>query len=60
MVITEELKREIGFAIAAYGQILYRISLGLDVPKQFQELQNCSVDELKVKMEMLKDFHSSL
>lgn len=60
MVISEELKRELGNAISAYGDVLYSALLGINVPQKFQFLTNCSEDELKHKMDILKEFHNSL
>lgn len=60
MVISEELKRELGNAISAYGDVLFSALLGINVPQKFQFLTNCSEDELKHKMDILKEFHSSL
>jgi hypothetical protein len=56
---TEELKKELGNAIAAYGQILTKAFLGISTPK-FEHLMRCTEDELKHKLQMLKDFHKSL
>jgi hypothetical protein len=55
----EELKAELGNAIAAYGQVLRKASLGISSPG-FEHLVKCSTLELTYKMEMLKDFHSQL
>lgn len=55
----EELKKELGNAIAAYGQILTKAFLGISTPK-FEHLMTCTEDELRRKMQMLKDFHSTL
>lgn len=60
MKISQELKNELGNAIAAYGHILRGVYLGTAVPSQFQELTKCSDEELKHKMELLKEFHKQL
>ena len=60
MKISQELKNELGNAIAAYGHILCGAWLGTSVPPQFQELTKCSDEELKHKMELLKEFHKQL
>lgn len=59
-MVSEELKRELGNAISAYGDILYSALLGVNIPQKFQFLSDCSEDELKHKMEILKEFHNSL
>ena len=60
MEITEELKRELGNAIAAYGKILHSAFLGASVPPEFEKLKECSDTELKHKMQILKEFYSQL
>jgi hypothetical protein len=55
----EELKKELGNAIAAYGQILRKASLGISTPG-FEHLMNCENLELRYKIEMLKDLHRLL
>jgi hypothetical protein len=54
----EELKIELGNAIAAYGQVLRKASLGISSPG-FEHLIKCSDLELTYKMEMLKDFYNN-
>ena len=60
MVVTEELKKELGNAIAAYGKILHSALLGTAVPSEFEKLKECSDEELKHKMQILKDFYNQL
>lgn len=59
-IYKEELKKELGNAIAAYGRILRSAQLGMTVPPEFEHLRQCSDLELTYKIEMLKDFHKSL
>ena len=60
MNISEELKNELGNAIAAYGRILHSALLGTKVPVEFEKLKACSEEELKHKMQILKDFYNQL
>lgn len=60
MEITEELKKELGNAIAAYGKILHAALLGTSIPVEFEKLRECSDEELKHKMKILKDFYKQL
>lgn len=60
MEITEELKQELGNAIAAYGKILRSAFIGARVPEGFEKLHNCSEEELKHKMQILRDFYNQL
>ena len=59
LTISEELKTELANAIKAYGNMLYSASLGI-APKDFDWLNYCSTEELRHKMQVLKDFHSQL
>ena len=60
MAITEELKKELGNAIAAYGKILHSALLGTTVPLEFEKLKECTDEELKHKMQILKEFYKQL
>lgn len=60
MEVTEELKKELGNAIAAYGKLLHSALLGTVVPVEFEKLKECSDEELKHKMKILKDFYKQL
>ena len=59
METTEELKKELGNAIAAYGKILRKADLGVSTPG-FEELMKCSHSELAHKMQLLKEFYKQL
>ena len=60
MNISEELKKELGNAIAAYGKILHSALLGTTVPLEFEKLKECTDEELKHKMQILKEFYKQL
>ena len=60
MDITEELKRELGNAIAAYGKILHSALLGTTIPPEFEKLKGCTEEELKHKMQILRDFYAKI
>ena len=60
MEVTEELKNELGNAIAAYGKILHSALLGTAVPPGFAKLRECTDEELKHKMQILREFYSQL
>jgi len=57
--MTEELKKELSNAIAAYGKILRKADLGVST-LGFEELMKCSPSELANKMQMLKEFYNQL
>ena len=59
MGTTEELKKELGNAIAAYGKILRKADLGISTPG-FEELLRCLPSERLHKMQILKEFYNLL
>ena len=59
MEVTEELKKELGNAIAAYGKILRKADLGISTPG-FEELLKCLPSERLHKMQILKEFYNQL
>lgn len=59
MNVSEELKQELGNAIAAYGKILRKADLGVSTPG-FEELLKYSHSELANKMQILTDFYNQL
>lgn len=59
MEITEELKKEIGNAIAAYSKILRKADLGISTPG-FEELLKCLPSERLHKMQILRDFYNKI
>ena len=58
--VTEEQIKELGNAIAAYGDILWNIYLGLSVPHKYESLTNMSKGDLMVRMDALKTLHADL
>ena len=59
LTISEELKTELANAIKAYGNVLYSASLGI-APADFDYLNDCSNEELRHRIQVLKDFYSQL
>lgn len=59
MEATEELKKELGNAIAAYSKVLRKASLGVCTPG-FEKLLDCTPGELTRKMQVLKEFYGQL
>ena len=59
METTEELKKELGNAIAAYAKVLRKATLGVSTPG-FEKLLDCSPSELTHKYKILKDFYEQL
>lgn len=59
MEVTEELKKELGNAIAAYGKVLRKATLGVSTPG-FEDLLDCLPSELTRKYQVLKEFYNSI
>ena len=59
MNITEELKKELGNAIAAYGKILRKADLGISTPG-FEGLLKCLPSPRAYKIQILKEFYEQL
>lgn len=57
--MTEELKKELGNAIAAYGKILRKADLGISTPG-FEALLTCLPSERAHKMQLLREFYNQL
>ena len=57
---SDELIKELGNAIAAYGTILRYASLGMDVPAQFEKFKQFSEEELLRRITLLKEFHKEI
>ena len=60
LYVSDTQLNELGNAIAAYGDILYMISLGVNIPLKFKELENLSNDELRIRFDSLKQLHYDL
>ena len=57
---TDELIKEIGNAIAAYGLILSAAWTGTQVPHQFEAFKHLPEEDLHRRMKLLKDFHKEI
>lgn len=57
--VDTELKVELHQAIAAYGKVLRKASLGVSTPG-FEDLLKCSPAELTHKYKILKEFYIQL
>ena len=60
MIYSEELIKELGNAIAAYGNILYSAMLKCDVPKDFEEFKDLPEENLRHRIELLKNFYNEI
>ena len=58
--MTNDLIKEIGNAIAAYGLILGAAWTGTQVPSQFEAFKHLPEEDLHRRMKLLKDFYAEL
>lgn len=58
--MTDDLIKEIGNAIAAYGLILSAAWTGTQVPKQFEAFKDLPDEDLHRRMKLLKDFYEEI
>ncbi len=60
MVITEELKKELGNAFAAYAWILNSAALYCEVPQKFEMFKGMEFEEVQRRLQLLQDFYNQL
>ena len=58
--MSDELIKEIGNAIAAYGTILSAAWMGTQVPEQFEAFKHLPEEDLHRRMKLLKDFYEEI
>ena len=58
--MSDELIKEIGNAIAAYGLILSAAWTGTEIPKKFEAFKYLPDEDLHRRMKLLKDFYAEL
>ena len=59
-MVSEELKKEIGNAFAAYTWVLNAASLYCEVPAKFEIFKGMEPEEVKRRLQLLQDFYNSL
>ena len=59
-MVSEELKKEIGNAFAAYTWLLNAASLYCDIPSKFEIFKGIEPDEVKRRLQLLQDFYNQL
>ena len=60
LYVSDDQLKELGNAIAVYGDVLFAIHLGLSVPPKFECLKNISQSDLQRRIECLKTLHYDL
>ena len=59
-MVSEELKKEIGNALAAYAYILNAASLGNDVPLKFEIFKQLEPEEVHERLHKLHERYQQL
>lgn len=60
MKYSEELIKELGNAIAAYGCILRAAALKCEVPSKFEAFKNLPEEDLLHRIKLLSDFYNEI
>ena len=60
MVITNELKKEISNAFAAYAWVLSSASLYCNIPQQFEVFKGIEPEEIQRRLQLLQDFYNQI
>ena len=60
LYVSDTQLRELGNAIAAYADILWSIQLGLPVDSKFEVLRQLSDNDIRVRLDSLKQLHYDL
>ncbi len=59
-MVTEELKKELGNALAAYAWILNSAALCCEVPQKFEIFKGMEFEEVQRRLQLLQDFYNQL
>ena len=57
--VSDEQIKELGNAIAAYGDLLWKIELGLDITEKYECLRNSDVEPVN-RLNTLKQLYNEL
>ena len=60
LYVSDTQLNELGNAIAAYADILWSIHLGLPVSQKFEVLRQLSDNDIRVRLDSLKQLHYDL
>lgn len=58
--VSDDQLKELGNAIAAYGDLLWNLELGLSVPSKYECLSSDGKADLKNRIAILKQLYSDL
>ena len=58
--ISDELKKELSNAFAAYTHILYSAAYNCDIPNKFAAFKGIDIEDVNRRLQLLQDFYKSL
>ena len=59
-MVSEELKKEISNAFAAYAWLLNSAALCCEVPQKFEIFKGMEFEEVRRRLQLLQDFYNQL
>ena len=59
-MVSEELKKEISNAFAAYGWLWNSAALCCEVPQKFEIFKGMEFEEVQRRLQLLQDFYNQL
>jgi hypothetical protein len=59
-MVSEELKKEIGNAFAAYRWILNAAVLQCQIPSEFEKFKDLEWEDVHHRLQLLQDFYNQL
>ena len=59
-MVSEELKKEIGNALAAYAWVLNAAALGCQVPSKFEIFKQLEIEEVRERLSLLNEWYKQL
>ena len=58
--ISDELKKELSNAFAAYAHVLYSAVYNCDIPNEFAAFKGIDIEDAHRRLQLLQDFYKSL
>lgn len=59
-MVTEELKKELSNAFAAYAWVLNSAALCCEIPSKFEIFKGMEFEEVNRRLQLLQDFYNQL
>ena len=59
-MVTEEVKKELSNAFAAYAWVLNSAALCCEIPSKFEAFKRMEFEEVNRRLQLLQDFYNQL